>query len=34
MEEAEQITAELMPIELPTISSPMDIPKWIAAYSA
>ena len=34
MEEAEQITAELMPIDLPTISSPMDIPKWIAAYSA
>ena len=23
-----------MPIDLPTISSPMDIPKWIAAYSA
>lgn len=34
MEEAEQITAEMMPIELPSIKTPLDIPKWIGAYVA
>lgn len=32
LKEAEKITAEQSPIELPSIASPTDIPKWIAAY--
>ena len=33
-EKAGQITAELMGIELPTITSLLDVPKWIAAWTA